>query len=124
MSRRKTRNFVWAITLLFFSLGMFIYWFILDLWSLIFSQKATQFIPTGTLSMHHLFVLVCPLIFARIGRNVLIFTLQFFDFILLDWPPKWKTVCKKFFFWMPLIESVASNEINFYSRPNEFMSTN
>lgn len=76
MSRRKTRNFVWAITLLFFSLGMFIYWFILDLWSLIFSQKATQFIPTGTLSMHHLFVHVCPLIFARIGTNVLIFTLQ------------------------------------------------
>jgi hypothetical protein len=47
-----------------------------------------------------------------------------FDFILPDWPPKWKTVCKKFYFWMPLIESVASNETNFYSRPNEFMSTN
>jgi hypothetical protein len=47
-----------------------------------------------------------------------------FDFILLDWPPKWKTVCKKFYFWMPLIESVAINETNFYSRPNEFVSTN
>jgi hypothetical protein len=47
-----------------------------------------------------------------------------YDFMLLDWPPKRKTVCKKFYFWMSLIESVAITETNFYSRPNEFVSIN